>query len=1341
MKIKKVLASVGLLLTCLFLSTSSVSAIKVPGPSNPAPVTPTPSDPGTSVTVEPVEPVYPSYTVYHPKVTALHSVNAMVASHSSYNGVYYLPRLEDIPLDIESICSNVTLKGSNDEHKFAIVSDCYYNGEVDIELQYSDDGLSSGNGVTGNGNAGDTANLQTSKAVYSATDSSRLLTICGYDILLSNEVYQLSADKSAGEINIDYYPTVVGTAPLAMETIVMDIYKAIGVYEYDIDLAWGIDPDFDINQSPILNDISVLTDDVEMGVDTSEVKTYVAITRTNPDQYWERCQRDAIFNGGSHFLTAERGSYVGSETSVSKVFSRDTRNITVAEFCTVARAIMTLYGEPVLTEDETNAALQLHGVDFPRGTYDTDTYNSIMYCIAKGILDPDETDVNEICTLADIEPLLLRIADTDSRLTIKDAVNMTNQFTVEGYSPVKSIAIAEEGISTYTVDTADKANYDIFVEVHKGVDLAKVTSSAIQDASARDSYTEVTDDGIKTTYTGKQKDSYYDFANVSLVYTMGTSDKVLTADNLGTTTMYVDGATRTFYHFKVTPNISNITLQYENSDKNTTMDSECAFLDSYNLSTLTGKTDGGFYLCTNPTKKFEKKYEELNIEDMTNCTLLPNFAFYSFDDASCSDQFISSATANNSTAGKKSSTIKTVVMVIPNSYLTQATLNNYKTDSGLDFSMLLSLNNGESDTIGTGASGNTVTCWKYDYSSAGQDRTRFEFTVQETTDITDTSFYHTIGGDPNSKEQETEGYYRSSDGALMVSYNYLKTKGIVSGIDKLANDAGYTITLTKLGTNVTLMEKEKYVIVGDTIYGNIENEKLVEEKDGDYLIDYRACLGWATNYVVVPTSEDSIMALPGIRGGGDTYTNGTSTFVSNSTEKVSTFFPSATTSLMTTTVTKNSKTTKGFSMTGSYALSPYIVVMANENGQDYLFVWHRKGLTVDGVKLQEDSDKDARDKFNALTNLKCEAEADYYLVMYKLKRSNTRNPEGFTYVEIPVNNYYADNETITLGWIYTPPTYDDVALAIKDYANCTKDLAIPIFKKGGRYYDANVNTCALNDGEDMLETGILPMRLGKSSATGNKFASLDANGRYVENTSMIEIAPGVTQDQNIDMANVVIYTAPVGMFALLKGNGYITAGDYKSNMGQLYYGTSLAKFTNGSITINSFKTGFDSKEKATCAYKGIAGTSVYAVTANTTGIGDAVQQAEEAIEVAYEDPGALVDWGQYEFSRLIENVDDWSTIALIFALNILPRIAMLLFFILMLLALIKNVKPWRVFCQRVFDVYSFLTLGHQSVDSIDVKRLVGVSLACLTLFYMIMDGQLFNFIIWIAEGFVALSQH
>ena len=265
-----------LIALCISLSMCTQSyAFKRPGVSEPVPAPPASPQPGTSTPPTTVV-VEPEYTVYTPKITQLHNVNAMVYSYDK-KAVYYIPTLESLPVNLKDLVTN--LETANESHQFALVYDGYFNTEAHNASEVA--------AIDLNANASpDTGDISlqvlASADLYNRINPSPALKHIGYDLLLSKETYTMS--KKEGEINFDYIVNEVADSNLTYNTIVMDLYKALGQYKYDIKFAFGIDPDFDPNNSPILQELSVLTSaEGNYGVDDSEANTYVAITRTNPD--------------------------------------------------------------------------------------------------------------------------------------------------------------------------------------------------------------------------------------------------------------------------------------------------------------------------------------------------------------------------------------------------------------------------------------------------------------------------------------------------------------------------------------------------------------------------------------------------------------------------------------------------------------------------------------------------------------------------------------------------------------------------------------------------------------------------------------------------------------------------------------------------------------------------------------------------------------------------------------------------------------------------------------------------------------------------------------------------
>lgn len=1304
------------LLFCLF--TTQAQAFKRPGTGEVTapPVAPPASDDVVTGPVEEPTPVYPMYTVYTPKITQLHNANAMVHNEDGVP-VYYIPTLESLPVSLKDLVTNITV--DDDEHKFALV----YEGYFDTEAHTA----SATNSSAAND---DSISVKASQDIYSDIYATPALKAIGYDLLLSSEEYKMSVTGS--QVVCDYKVTTVDSSTLTYNTIVMDLYKALGLYKYDIKFAFGIDPEFDPNTSPILQELSVLTSDGgNEGIDDSEANTYVAVTRTNPEQYWKQYLDDGIM------LVNEDSTKEACEVYNSGVSKASNANLTYAEFFQVACAMLNLYGESALTSQEVEAYLNVYGAVFPKGMFTEDQSSCVKYLVAKGIVDPDyftdnDVEYDDYVTYDGIEDILYRIKNPDARLTIKMESLIQPSLQAAGYTSA-NVTVAT-GISDYAEYDYDTSQYyDFFIQV-KGITKfyakSTVTSSEVQ--SSGGVYSSEASETSTTKVSGEKPIKVVASSNLRLTPTQAiteaTQPVTQTQDGSANkfTYMYngvvdIDGSK--YYHFKVNPSYfadcNTFYLTYEWKSK--TSETDAYVEEPYDNSSvkyveIAAKPYGGIYSYT---KQKDGSYK------WKRTTFKKANADYTYKDKT---------TVKKTIKATASSTRKIVSVGVSADKIDKANISSC--DTGTEYNWSVMFNN---QGVITGKSikvsddhGGVYAMW-FESTSGGVDKYRLEILTNDVAGFRDTEFFNYLS---TNDVKSQEGYYRAEDGSLLVSFNYLKDKGLATGITKLDNDAGYLLTLGDYGTNVALMTSDStnYIIVGDTIYGNPNGETLVAVSDNDFYINYRACLGWSGTYTCVSTGDGNIMAMSANefnQAGGS---------VTNSVKAIKTFFPDASTNLLFTEIkyTAQGVNKAGFSLAGSYGLSPYTIVMADENGCDYLFVWHLNDVVVKGKDkkrtVPEDEDKAARQKFQSLTGIVLEKQSNYSLKMFTLDRDTKY--KGLKFVKVRSLTSNLGSQDITYGWVYTPPTYKSITKALNAYANSAltnvsnkdkvkKALILPIFKYDGKYYDANVNMCTDSSGGELKYVGTM---LG-SMCTRNesdKVANLNKEGIYEFSTETF------TNDWNV-------ITAPVGMFAEYKNMGKKEASSCTS--GALYFGTSKCSIRNNTVTIAGKPTAFDSNEVAVCTYKGVGASSIYAVTANSTSLGsDVLEEVDSTIEHFIDDPASMVDWGQYKFDRLTKNLDAWSTVALIFILNILPRVAMLLFFVLMLLSLIRDVKPWKMFCQRVFDVYSFLTMGHMSVDTIDTKKVMIISLVCMSLFIMIMDGQLFNFIIFIAKFLIALYQ-
>ena len=116
------------------------------------------------------------------------------------------------------------------------------------------------------------------------------------------------------------------------------------------------------------------------------------------------------------------------------------------------------------------------------------------------------------------------------------------------------------------------------------------------------------------------------------------------------------------------------------------------------------------------------------------------------------------------------------------------------------------------------------------------------------------------------------------------------------------------------------------------------------------------------------------------------------------------------------------------------------------------------------------------------------------------------------------------------------------------------------------------------------------------------------------------------------------------------------------------------------------------------------------------------------------EPDAITDWLLWLKEARLEEAEDILTICIIAVLSWLPRLFMAMFMCLMALSLIKEVKPWIIFCDKIFDPYKFLTGGRQTVHTIDLKTTLLWSLVALCLFGFFQNGKILEVIGWLARA-------
>lgn len=1237
----------------------------------------------------PPPPRIPEELLISPKVTALHSLNALLVNGINDGdndlGVYFIPSLDDFPTSLKDTVACITDRDGI-EHRFAVVYDGYFDSEVAYEQAEAVDG-----------DTGMVARLQTSKKVYSSVDNTRALNLIGYDLLLSNEELQLDSDGDW--LKATYNPTLVGTNQLTAQTVIMDLYKAIGEYEWDIKYCWVKDDDLLLETSPIQSEMGVaISDKYEKGINTDEGATYVWATRTNPKLYWDRCKKDAVFDGGAHSVThTQTASFVGSQVSVSFGKSEgDT--VTFGEFCAMARAIMDLYGEPVMTVAEQQIMIQNYGLNLP-SCKDTELFDSVCYLAAKGIIDPSEVSYDKNVTFADIEPILVRIADVDSRLTFKEAnYNKSSELYQKGYVSASTQAVSGEltNVDTLNSDVTTEYN-DFFIQCDDNV-----TNFLLSPADTLDDPT----------------------------------DDILASDNLlcnGIESSSVDGFDYTFqnlgveenfYHFKINSNVGAVTISYE---RDVSRSEFVQNRDSYTLP----NANGGVYIVNGETLQWYSFDEAAGQTYMVGKEehVLPEYSMYYVDN----DRRTNSEVNQLTDFGYMSDWNWIVCSFDDTAHQNMGNYTLY--DQPLtDLTPMVAE---EVLMIPDGSNKSPTGDIMVKYCPVTEANvTTHNYVFQCPYD--QSAFTSHFSDKSAVQGQSSNAFYCPTADEVLVSYDYLVSKGLVKSCSINPDKTRCIITLKNGSTNVILDKDMGTILVGCTLYKIDNNEMLFTESNGVLYINYRACIGWTTD-VLVLNNQGNLMLTQAQIGRRST--------VNRYNISAKTCFPSS--SFQVGGASYSGK--KYVNLANTSPMGNYLLVMdTSGSNTDHLFIWKRKEYVLPGSSDVQVLDGDARATFQDKTGYSLSASDDYILLHTALPRNakNISHVGQYYYLITAGKASNGIRYQKEYGWWYEPKTYSNVDEAFKDYLSCDTGDQLSIAQVGNSYFNTNINFCSINAQSDPLPAGTMPKAYtqGAFSKIG-RLASAALNGtdpNAVDNNMSRFTGTGKYEDtgaQYEESGAFRVLPAPVGMFASLYKLPSKTLGTIGSR--SIWYGSQKCTVRNNKLVLDGsgYIVESDPNKVLYAVYVGGGSSAIYVYGDESVGVNTVDESTgETTVNMTDTDPGYLVDWEAFTFGRLVTKLDDLSTIWLIFALNILPRIAMVFFFILMILSLIADMPFVKKFCHNVFDVYKFLTLGRITVDTVNLKKLFLQSIAALAVFFMIMDGVLFQFILWVARIFLELNQ-
>lgn len=1046
---------------------------------------------------------------------------------------------------------------------------------------------------------------------------------------------------------------------------ITQLYRAVGLeqVQFFVLTEGRKASEYNINQSPLAQFLTMATD----GPDLSAVISNVAATRTDPSLYLSLAAKDCI--------------------GIASAADQEKQYLSVGEFCLLAYKLMEMYGEPVLTEQETQLLLQAYGRELPYGLPEVQL-EAIKYLLARGIVEPTmawrENIAFEVATT-----ILMRIKDKGSRLTFKD-IQLTADvgLLAKGYYPT------EVSTTISPIEVMDvKQRYDTYLYY--------------------DYFVEVTDDIIFRAPNG----------NITIPF-IGSSEDNQTG--VLPDTIYVGRYThksgREFYHFQVRQDSSNLNggILYVNTAGSGDSPVRYALSSSGN--------SGGYWLYTGGVVG-----EDDSISSWSWSSL--DSGAYPFPMEFCD--------ASRKAAYKEGYDTQ---LGLFNASSYGFTFRVYKDDlSKVHFK----------DVKGAALTLSSVTSTAIElYGSMSIKRESVDSSMYATFTVVGCSNRNTLSDlftcDSGAAYQAFPAFAKQND-QYLVSIDYLKAIGAVWEFTKTTDTSYYigvksmlsayrdSSTYDAIYTDVYVgtAGSNSYVIRGSQLTLYDDNTVVVMESDTGYYVDYSAILGVSSLVSFDDTNgTKTLTRVNGLDGLSRTKILNTNNEVVGTSQ-----LPSG--EWGTTVKVKNTdgKIMPYVYCPVTYPLANWLVVDNRIDGRRGVFTFF-----ASEPGNQSDASKSGAEMLKSMLGAEMSGTSwqTYYTELPVISLMETTY-EGGTYQlgkapsgEWPAVAYIANYDAYLIKPnIIKEDGFTNYGQFVSaDKKSILTSLVARISSTGGFDYigDWNYNLYQFSSTEGYKDAYVRHMR-----KTGSTYSNV-----YCDMSAYT----GAT-DGNIDTAGshaTASYTylkwvpAPVGIPGLL---GYpIASNDNLKNRDNVlvYSGCAYAVRGDGigDVYVTSPDGSVDSSQ--------VLGLSIIHATPNSiwaqscgfnftflagSPLGD---HSITAPSLLYGDATSGFDWDQFFKDVGLQNADDWLTIAIIAVLNILPRVFMFAFVLLMGLALIADVKPWKAFCDNVFDPYRFLTLGRQDVHTIKLKMVFLYSMIALALFGLFQNGIILDVIAWVARA-------
>lgn len=1277
-----------------------------------------------------------NWQTHKPRVTALRSLNAYLATDKG-QAVYYVPTLEELPNIKNAVADTTDYRGNN--QKFAAVYDGYFDQMCYEALVRKSDGTYS----------------KTPAIVQSeGRDKVRELTTLGYDFLLTDETITDIA-PSGEDVNAGYsvHKLDLANGRVDLNTALMDIYKAVGQEKYDITYIFTPDSGLTVTSSPIQGELSLNLSQYD-SVDNSAGKAWVFVTRTNPSLYWKQAVYDGIVLDAEAFTGNPNADNSSAKSTI----------VTLADFCNYAYNIMNIYGEPVMTAGERSILLQLYGTVVPYSACPAEA-KAIETFIAKGIISPGD-DQQYLNWNSEIDPgymltLLMRIADINARTTYKDVqITLDASLIDEGYYQA-NLTLEPSSVIEFTqasgiARTTNYYDYQLSAKEFERLSKSFNTNNVSLELFIPTHLAIVGPDGtafpITTQVTPYTKKVYSkDYPGVSYVqssYDAGTDgplmqfavsdgmqdgylklriaafdiQDLLHGDGMYYFTLINDKGQLASDYFKVKPGGGTY---YESGSRN----------DYYDDELLTDSDTSIEYSNADEIQQIIDLYKEDPEKAKKEA-----------------DELISNY-------GPSWTTAEIEAILEAASGGTPLAAGDYvylmQIRSGQEGSISVKSKSGDSKSLKDILAGTEVDGMFYVDPNNTND-----LAFKKVSDLWYQVYNGETSGDLKERIRTTSGNldtrvaFCKEEEELLVSTKYLIESDYIV---REPTVVGEVLEFSTNYSNIYLDRENKRVVVGACVYDvrNLDSDEIWRKMEDGYFVNFRAVLGWTGDYLVFKTDEGNISVSV---TSGDKYNPYTFPIRLNSILGDSSTGVRLPGTVGDSVYIQGNNAMRGYGngngvpMTSMYPFANYFVYMHPETAdgrsdyiQDWLFVFKPKDVKVNGNKVEYD-DSASRSKLSEVGLEVKNLSDDITVWAYPL---NHTEEDGMPYEMSWTKEYgytYTPDSNITSSADFYVNYFDTSAvLKGKDRPSCV----LPYMLIDNTVHCLNYNVYYTQDaGEDnKLDYGTTPISVLFEDTSG--FLSVLQKGLLAFKNIVIDT------DEHAGITMFPAVTSPALWFVDRVERDLESIKRATSNGAKAYWGTSPITFKNvngetrlkiGSVDLTD-KLGKQTYMvlRDTSKKHGQVGTwySVSSLTQmgfdkNNSDIdSDEIITGPSAGELSSKTD--IIDWDEFTASRLMETGEIAIAVAMVLVLNIMPRIALFLFLLLIMLGVIQNVKFWQMFCDRVFDVYKFLTFGRYDVHTFRQSRMFIHSIIAMAIFALFMDGTIIHVYELIMQFFAIIT--